>query len=136
MATPSDAAAACRKCVYLLTLLANQQDQIKYATPLRFTLVVYLLTRILPMPLPLNHPGRGERCFWQQNMTYETQADVIRQLHLIMRHFAAAAFAVRPDRETDAARVCVAGAAVAIVDASMRRPLDPNPARRSCMAAR
>ncbi|CAE7412204.1 unnamed protein product, partial [Symbiodinium necroappetens] len=57
----------------LLTLLINQQDQIAHAPASCFAVVAHLLTRLLPMPLPIDHPRKAELCFWSQDMVYETK---------------------------------------------------------------
>ncbi|CAE8618416.1 unnamed protein product, partial [Polarella glacialis] len=121
---PFEAAACCRLTAHLLTLLINQQDQISHAAASCFALVAHLMTRLLPLPLPLDHPERAERCFWAQEMQYETKADLMRHLYLVARHFAASSFTLRANRETDGARVVVAGALAAIMDALMRRPVN------------
>jgi len=123
---PVEAAALLRKAGHLLTLLANQCDQIGQSAPVRFALCSHVMSRILPMPLPLDDPKRKETCFWQSEMKYETKVDLMRNLHLITRHFSSVAFTLRADRETDGARVCVAAAMTAIMDALMRRPCHPD----------
>jgi len=118
--TPLEAASCCRLTAQLLTLLINQQDQIAHAPASCFAVVAHLLTRLLPMPLPIDHPRKAELCFWAQDMVYETKADLMRHLYLIARHFAAAAFSLQENRETDGARVCVAGGLAAVMDALLR----------------
>lgn len=44
---PIEAAALCRDVCHMLTLLANQQDQIQHSTALRFALVVHVISRTL-----------------------------------------------------------------------------------------
>eukprot|EP00439_Symbiodinium_sp_Y106_P063482 s1679_g9.t2 len=81
--TPLEAASCCRLTAQLLTLLINQQDQIAHAPASCFAVVAHLLTRLLPMPLPIDHPRKAELCFWAQDMVYETKADLMRHLYLI-----------------------------------------------------
>ncbi|CAE7596922.1 unnamed protein product [Symbiodinium natans] len=83
--TPLEAASCCRLTAQLLTLLINQQDQISHAPASCFAVVAHLLTRLLPMPLPLDHPRKAELCFWAQEMVYETKADLMRHLYLIVQ---------------------------------------------------
>ena len=41
---------------------------------LRLSLLRSLLTRVVPLPLPLDHPQREQLCFWcQEGLLYETQ---------------------------------------------------------------
>eukprot|EP00929_Paragymnodinium_shiwhaense_P044942 TRINITY_DN23026_c0_g1_i2.p1 TRINITY_DN23026_c0_g1~~TRINITY_DN23026_c0_g1_i2.p1 ORF type:complete len:4431 (+),score=980.35 TRINITY_DN23026_c0_g1_i2:153-13445(+) len=120
---PFGAAACCRLTATLLTLMSNQQDQITHAAPARFALVAHLMTRLLPVPLPIDHPEKQTKCFWMQDMRSETKADLMRYLYLIARHFTAVSFTLQDNRETDAARILVIGALVAVMDALLRRPL-------------
>jgi hypothetical protein len=73
------------------------------------------------MPLAIDNPRRTQHCFWLQDLRYETKADLMRHLYLITRHFAAVAFTLQENRETDAVRVVVAGALAAVMDALIRR---------------
>jgi len=46
------------------TLLANQSSAVKNSGCLRVALLQHLFTAVLPIPLPISHPERDERCFW------------------------------------------------------------------------
>jgi hypothetical protein len=120
---PFEASECCRLASNLLTLLTNQQEHITQAAPARFALITHLMTHLLPMPLPIDHPEKKSKCFWMQDMKYETKADIMRNLHLISRHFSAVCLTLRAKRETDGARVVVAAALAAVMDALMRRCL-------------
>ena len=48
-----------------------------------------------PKPLPHNHPDRARQCFWwSAPMRYETQADILRMIALLCRHYAAASLSL------------------------------------------
>ncbi|CAK0789330.1 unnamed protein product, partial [Prorocentrum cordatum] len=100
------------------------RSKIANSAPARFALVAHLVARLLPMPLSLDNPEREKRCFWMQELRFETKSDIMRHIHLITRHFSAAALGLRLNREADGARVCVAAGLAAIMDALMRRPMD------------
>ena len=75
----------------MCTLLGNQSALIKNTHCLRVSLIQNLFTAVIPLPLPLDHPRRSEQCFWagaSQPMRYETQADLLRLLSNVCRHFA------------------------------------------------
>eukprot|EP00930_Biecheleria_cincta_P042954 TRINITY_DN29551_c0_g1_i1.p1 TRINITY_DN29551_c0_g1~~TRINITY_DN29551_c0_g1_i1.p1 ORF type:complete len:4122 (-),score=701.34 TRINITY_DN29551_c0_g1_i1:256-12621(-) len=119
---PFEAADCCRLASHLLTLLSNQAEHLAQSAVARFALITRLMTQLLPMPLPLSHPQKDIRCFWMQDMKQETKTDLMRQLHLIARHFAAVCFVLKASRETDGARVVVSAAIAAVMDALLRRP--------------
>lgn len=49
---------------------------------------------------------REKRCFWQsQEIRYETQADILRLLNMLCRHFATASLSVKITRSGDAIRM-------------------------------
>lgn len=51
-----DAVVAVKRCEEVCTVLANQADAVKNTYCFRTALIVHLFTRVLPMPLPHNHP--------------------------------------------------------------------------------
>ena len=119
------AAECCRLVSSMLTLMTNQRDRLLQASASCFTLVVHLVCRLMPMPLPLDDDCWPEKCFWAgQPLTLETKRDLLRSLHFISRYFSASAEDLRATRETDGARTCVAAALVAMMDALLRRPID------------
>ncbi|CAJ1382833.1 unnamed protein product, partial [Effrenium voratum] len=121
----SEAAECCRLVSSMLTLMMNQQSRLPHAPASCFALVVHLMARLLPMPLPVDD-AQPEACFWATDLTVETKKDLLRSLHMICRGFSAAATALsaaRATREADGARTCVAAALVAVMDALLRRPL-------------
>eukprot|EP00435_Cladocopium_sp_Y103_P015704 s3542_g3.t2 len=120
---PFEASSCCRAAVHLLSLLCNQSEHLSQSAMTRFALIARLMTQVLPMPLPLDHPAKESRCFWMQEMKHETKADLMRHLFLIARHFAAACFTLRARRDTDGARVVVSAALAAVMDALLRRCL-------------
>jgi hypothetical protein len=68
----NDVANALRHCDNQCTLLSYQTDQIKNTYQLRVALIQHLFTRVIPMPLPHDHP-RKHLCMWSQPIRYETQ---------------------------------------------------------------
>ncbi|CAE7723402.1 unnamed protein product [Symbiodinium sp. CCMP2456] len=121
----TEAAECCRLVSSMVALMSNQRDRLPQASASCFTLVVHLVCRLLPMPLPLDDDYWPDKCFWAgQALTLETKRDLLRSLHLISRYFSASAENLRATRETDGARTCVAAALVVMMDALLRRPID------------
>ncbi|CAE7259970.1 unnamed protein product [Symbiodinium microadriaticum] len=121
----TEAAECCRLVSSMVALMSNQRDRLPQASASCFTLVVHLVCRLLPMPLPLDDDYWPDKCFWAgQPLTLETKRDLLRSLHLISRYFSASAENLRATRETDGARTCVAAALVVMMDALLRRPID------------
>eukprot|EP01051_Picozoa_sp_SAG22_P017750 SAG22_NODE_2812_length_2187_cov_2.060824_1_plen_134_part_10 len=82
----AEAANAFRNCVHLCNLLGNQSGSMKNSFLHRVVMITNLFTKIVPVPLPFDHPHRNEQCFWSaQPMRYETQADILRTLDLLSR---------------------------------------------------
>jgi hypothetical protein len=116
-----DVCRALRQCVHVCTLLANQCDLIKNTYCIRTSLIQHLFTRVLPMPLPYNHPDRSRRCFWScAPMRYADQADILRQLNLVCRHFSVASLSLKVTRSFDAARILTMAAIATVADAVLR----------------
>lgn len=87
----------------------------------RVSLIQHLVTRVIPIPLPLNHPERGLKCFWaSQPMRYETQADLLRLLDLLNRHYGACSLSLRVTRSFDAVRMLTSACIAAITDCVLR----------------
>ena len=121
VATFADAAMAMRHAVHQCTLLSNQADQIKNTYCLRVALLQHLFTEVVPLPLPHNHPHRATRCFWgSQPMRYETQAELMRLLALLGRHYASASLSLRVTRSFDAARMLTMACIATVADVVMR----------------
>ena len=53
-------------------------------------------------------------------MRHETQTDILRLLHMLCRHYAAACLSVRVTRSFDATRILTVGCMAAIADAVLR----------------
>ena len=116
------------------TLLANQASLVKNSFCLRASLISHFFTRVLPMPLPLGHPDRKKSCFWagsSRKLRYETQANLIRQLDCVTRHYTAAAFSLRTSRAADSRRLLTMGAIVAVTDAALRIAACDTPSKLS-----
>ena len=96
-------------------------EQVRNSAALRLALLRALLTRVIPLPLPLDHPHRAELCFWQQGgLLYETQTQLLRLLPLLASHVLAASLAMHVSREMDACRLLLLGSLVALADAVSR----------------
>jgi hypothetical protein len=120
-----DAARVMRECVRLCVLLSNQNKRIANSYVLRAGLIEHLFTRLLPLPLPLDHQHKQTRCFWSSDasvagLRYDTQKDLMHQLHLLSRHFATACLSVRPTRSFDASRTITLASILAIADTVAR----------------
>ena len=127
-----EAQKAMRHAVELCTLLANQQDIVRNSFTLRICLIQHLFTRVIPLPLGLNHKERSKRCFWYCSpMRYETQADFMRLLNQLARHFAAASLSVKVTRSGDAVRMLCFACMSCVADAILRRKACDTPAYSS-----
>jgi hypothetical protein len=85
-------------------------------------LIQHLFNRVIPLPLPVTHNDRDARCFWHaQPMRYETQADILRLLNMMCRHFATVSLSVKITRSGDAARMLTLACMAAIGDATLRK---------------
>ena len=92
----ADVATTLRHAVQLCTLLANQSGLMKNTAAIRTALIQHVFTEVLPLPLPLHHPQRALQCFWStRDMRYETQADILRLLGLVARHFSTASLSLK-----------------------------------------
>eukprot|EP00667_Euglena_gracilis_P000067 EG_transcript_67 len=121
VASHHDAATALRHCDHLCTLLANQTELVQDTYCLRVALVQHLFLRVLPVPLPHGHPDKAKRCFWAAApMRYADQADLLRLLGLVARHYSAAVFSLRVTRSFDAVRILTMACLAAITDAVLR----------------
>ena len=113
---------AMRHALNLCVLLANQREIVRNSYTLRVCLIEHLFVRVVPLPLPINHPDRGTRCFWHaQPMRYETQADVLRLTNMLCRHFAAASLSVKNTRSGDAIRMLTFACIASVCDAALRK---------------
>jgi len=94
---------------------------VRNSAALRLALLRALLTRGIPLPLPLDQPHRAQLCFWQQGgLLYETQTQLLRLLPLLASHVLAASLAMHVSREMDACRLLLLGGLVALADAVSR----------------
>lgn len=113
---------AMRHCLNLCVLLSNQRKLVRNSYTLRLCLIEHLFVRVIPLPLHVNHPLRNAQCFWHaQQMRYETQADIMRLLNMLCRHFATASLSVKTTRSGDAVRMLVFACMATICDATMRK---------------
>lgn len=123
-----------RKAVECLTLLSNQQDQIKQSSGLRFSLVLHLFSRILPFPVFLGatpdvHSPEVGKNFWVSAAAecYETKLELLRCLDLILKHFVTAGLQLSAtSREVANARAILAGLIAAVMDVVLRTPCNED----------
>lgn len=95
-------------------------------------MIEHLFVRVIPLPLPITHPRRENECFWHsQPMRYETQADILRLLNMLCRHFATASLSVKITRSGDAIRMLVFSCMATICDATLRKIASDIPAQSS-----
>ena len=73
----------------------------------RAALVHHLVLRVLPLPMPHNHPERAASCLWAQPMACYLQTDLLHQLHLLTMHYTAVAASLPTTRHVDAVRLLV-----------------------------
>ncbi|KAK3255331.1 hypothetical protein CYMTET_35481, partial [Cymbomonas tetramitiformis] len=112
---------ALKRCEAACTLMANQSEVVKSTYCFRVSLIVHLFTSVVPMPIAHDHPKRDSACFYaSQELKRETQADILRSVRMLSRHFAAAALSLRVSRSFDAARILTVGCMAAVSDAVMR----------------
>lgn len=113
-------ARALRHCDHICTLLVYQRSTIRHSILHRVAILQQLATRVLPMPLPQDHPERF-RCFYRQPIRYETQLDILRSLRLLTRHLLSASLSLPVTRALDATRVLTASVFAVVADAVIRR---------------
>ena len=126
VSTFHDVANALRRCVHLCTTMSVQSSLVKNSYAIRVALIQHLFTHVIPMPLARDHPLRTSRCFWgasngSRPIRYETQADILRLLDLVSRHYAAASLSIRTTRSFDAARIITFACIATVTDAVIRR---------------
>jgi Ca2+-binding EF-hand superfamily protein len=116
VASVGDAVNALRNCVDQCNVLDAQRAQMRDTYALRVALISYLFVEVLPVPRPLDETGK-QVCFWlAAPMRYEQQALLLRMIHLVTRHFAAASMSIRVTRDYDARRLLTLGLIAAVAD--------------------
>jgi hypothetical protein len=103
----------------LCTLLSYQTKQIRYTHILTVSLIQYLFTQVVPVPLAHNHPNI-KQCMYRQPIRYEAQVNALRVMHHLCLHFAASSMSLRMNRVFDSARVLTVASMAAIADAIIR----------------
>lgn len=103
----------------ICTLLAYQSQQIKYTHTLTVSLIQYMFTHIIPIPLPHNHPNI-KQCMYRQPIRYETQLNLLRLLHHLCLHFSACSMSLRMNRAFDSSRILTMASMAAVADAVIR----------------
>ena len=99
-------------------LLQNQQSQIPHAQALVFGLVVHAVTRVTPCV---------SSSWWSSvTMTEDSRVFLLKQLHLIIGHFAAAAFSLG-GRAIDGCRIVTSSALMALCDKLCRTVSSDSP---------
>lgn len=115
-------ACAMRHCLNLCVLLSNQKNLVRNSYTIRVCLIEHLFVRVIPLPLPITHPMRRKQCFWNaQSIRYETQADILRLLNMLCRHFACASLSIKATRSGDAIRMLTFACMATICDATLRK---------------
>jgi hypothetical protein len=128
----NSAAVAMRHALNLCVLLSNQRELVRNSYTLRVCLVEHLFVRVIPLPLPVGHPDRDQHCFWHaQPIRYETQADLLRLLSMLSRHFATASLSVKATRSGDAIRMLTCACMATIGDALLRKIATDVPSQAS-----
>ena len=128
VATVEEASGAMRKAVHCCVLLANQAELLPNTFQLRASLLTHLFCSVLPAPLPLTHPRRRSECFWaSQTVRYETQAELLRCLRLLLLQFGAAALSMTATRSFDAARLLTLASFATTADAILRLRVNDHP---------
>lgn len=117
----NDVSNALRHTSQLCELLANQMEYLPNTYYTRLCLIQQLITSVIPLPLPFSHVHDRRQCFWMREpIRYETQADLLRLLNMVGRHFAACCFSVRATRAFDAVRLVVVACIATLADVLMR----------------
>ena len=84
--------------------------------------LIHVFSVTLPAPLPPDEKEAESRCFWQaEEIRYETQAELLRLLQLLARHYSTAVLSMHPTVLSDATRVLTFAAIAAVADAVARR---------------
>ena len=123
--TRKEAVAAVRHCDWLCTALAVQSHSVHNTSFLKFALVEFVFTQLLPIPVPAR--GRGvETCVWRAPMVYEEQRTLLEVLARVLEHFAAAALSLNHTRSADAVRMVVPACIAAIADCVFRQKAITN----------
>ena len=127
-----EAATAMRDAVELCTLLDYQKDVIKNTFLHRAALIQHLFTRVIPLPLPDNHPEKQQRCFWAtQNIRYADQADILRLLDMLCRQYCAVSLSLNVTRSFDAVRMLILGCMACVGDCVLRMTACDRPSKFS-----
>ena len=117
-----EAALALRHAVELCALLDNQSDLVANSARLRVALVRHVVTRTLPLPLPVTHSERDRRCFWSaEPLLRGMQDEIVRLLHSLTHHYIAASLSVANTAAFNAARVLTLACIATLTDAVVRR---------------
>jgi len=125
----TDVQLALRHADHLCTLLSYQQKTIKNTYLHQISLLQHVFTRVIPLPLPWNHPLKQKHCFWTQPIRYSDQVDIMRSLNRCCQHFVACGLSVRVTRAFDAARVLTMSCMAVIADTLMRCVASDVPSR-------
>ncbi len=95
---------------YLCTLLQYQTTLIQHSYMLRVSLIQYLFTCVVPLPLSYNHPRRSQCMYRLETIRYEEQLEILRLIQHLSAHFAACTMSLAGrDRALDSTRVRTLG---------------------------
>jgi hypothetical protein len=122
---------ALRHCHHISTLLSYQTNTIDNSYLHRVALIQYTMLRVIPIPLPLDHPDRERLCFYAQPLRYSDQVDILKTLMMVARHFTASAMSLDLTRAFDATRVLTMSCMAVLADTVSRIKASDTPSRFS-----
>jgi hypothetical protein len=127
IASYEDVCTALHDANRLCTALANQSHLMRYTYCLRASLLAHLFIRLVPLPLPTNHPRRARECFWGRGaaaggrMKRNTQLDLLQLLHQLSRHFVTASLSLHCTHSFDCTRIVTMACIATVADAVARK---------------
>jgi len=107
----------------LCVLIENQQVSICDSYLHRAALIRHLFTRVIPLPLPLNHQNRGGWCFWASAdgvLLYAQQVELLRLLNKLAEVYSAVSLSLASTNTLDASRMLVMACMTCLADAIVR----------------
>ena len=121
--SPAEAASALRTVYELCVLIENQQESIRDSYLHRAALIRHLFTRVMPLPLPLNHRNRSSWCFWASTdgiLLYAQQIELLRLLNKLAEVYASVTLSLPSTNTLDGTRMTVMACITCLADAIVR----------------